>query len=326
MFGLQLKTFDRDAVPKSPEADALINCYLWMRLAMGVIGLSLPVLLVVVDWWFVDSPGTVRGSMSAYYHSSSRDVFVGGLIATGIFLLTYMSARRRTFDFVLSTIAGVLVIAVALLPTARSGSELGVDGFAATDTSCSVYSGPPACNGFASQWGEGTVRTLHGVSASAFVVTLALLCMVFALREFGYGKGASELVGATRDVAKVRLALRERHVNVFGYLLGGIKSSNGGTLVRPPHRVLSYLTWAVGIAVSALWAKVGVAVPLPFISGKVGNTYLGEFGAFWSFGLAWITAAWDMMPETVRSVFGRVGDGVARIAPAPVVDLPPVLP
>lgn len=324
MFGLQLKTFDRDAVGDSPEARALITCYLWMRLAMGLIGISLPVLLVLVDWWFVHSPGAVRGSMSAYYHSSARDIFVGGLIATGIFLLTYMSARRRTFDFVLSTVAGVLVIAVALLPTARSGSELGVAGFTPSATSCSAYAGPPACNGFESRWGESVVRNLHVAAASAFVVTLALLCVVFALREFGYGKSAKEL-GPDRGVANVYQAVRQRNVPVLGYLLSGIKSPDGKLLVGPPLRVVSYLTWAVAIAVSGIWAKLGVAIPLPF-AGKVGNTYLGEFGAFVSFGLAWITAAWDMVPGRVRSALGGVGEGVAKIAKVPGATPPPAIP
>ena len=33
----------------------------------------------------------VRGSLSAYYHSSMQDIFVGSLCVTGLLLITYMA-------------------------------------------------------------------------------------------------------------------------------------------------------------------------------------------------------------------------------------------
>lgn len=161
MFGLELTTFDRDAAEQNEAAKPFIESYLWMRMAIGLIGVLLPVLLVLVDWWFVRARAPIRGSMSAYYHSSARDLFVGGLVSTGLFLLTYMSAKKRTYDYVLSTVGGLLVIVVAFLPTARSGSELGLEHFKPSGSSCSVHPGPPACNGFENEWGESTVRTIH---------------------------------------------------------------------------------------------------------------------------------------------------------------------
>jgi hypothetical protein len=90
VFGLELKTLDRDAVGRlsypdddvdvKQAADYLVRTYLGMRLALGVLGIALPFLLVVVDWWLIE--WDLRGSMSAYYHSSSRDLFVGGLVVT----------------------------------------------------------------------------------------------------------------------------------------------------------------------------------------------------------------------------------------------------
>jgi len=57
----------------------------------------------------------VQSSISAYYYTVMGDVFVGSLCAQGVFLITY---RYRRLDSMLATAAGVLVIAVALLPTA----------------------------------------------------------------------------------------------------------------------------------------------------------------------------------------------------------------
>jgi hypothetical protein len=323
MFGLQLNTFDREAAAENPAARAFIGSYLWMRMAIGLLGVVLPVLLVLVDWWFIDTRRPIRGSMSAYYHSSARDVFVGGLVATGLFLITYMSAKKRTYDYVLSTTGGVLVIIVALMPTARSGSELGVKGFAPSGDSCTTYAGPPLCNGFQSVWGEDTVRNIHQFCASTFVVLLALLCVVFALREFGYGPEARALLGPQRGVAAVRAELRRRGVSVFRYLWKGLPagapSATGAQPRAPRRRVLTYLTAALLIVASALWALVGPDVSIPSVDGKIGSTYIGEFGAFVSFGIAWLTAAWDLMPGPVKALSNSaagVVDSITGTAPA----------
>lgn len=278
-----------------------------MRQAIGLLGVALPVLLVVMDWLFVDSRRPIRGSMSAYYFSSSHDLFVGGLVATGIFLITYMSARRRTYDYVLSSAAGVLVLIVAFLPTGRAGTELGVRGFQPSGSSCEDHPGPPLCNGFQQVWGEDVVMMIHRLSAVLFVVLLAALCVVFALREFGYGPAAQALVGDYRNVGAVRAELERRGIGVLRYLWRG--SSDG----EPPRRrVLAYLAAAALIIISGLWAGVGPDLWLPGIDGPIGATYVGEFGAFVSFGLAWLVAAWDLMPRRLRSL----GDAMASVVDA----------
>lgn len=324
MFGLQLNTFDRDEAAKSNAAEPYIKSYLWMRMAIGLLGVLLPALLVIVDWLFVDTDRPVRGSMSAYYHSSARDVFVGGLIATGLFLITYMSAKKKTYDYVLSTTGGALVIVVALLPTSRSGKELGVKKFEATGETCERYAGPPLCNGFQKVWGEDVVRDIHQLTASTFVVLLAILCVVFAMREFGYGPEAKALVGPDRNVHAVVAALRARKVKVLAYLWKGLGSSapaaNGAQVGPPRRRVLTYFAAAAIILLSAAWAMFGVGIKVPGIDGKVGSTYVGEFGAFVSFGLAWLTAALDLMPKPLQAVSDKLAgvvDSISGATPPP---------
>lgn len=74
--------------------------------------MTLPFVLVVGN---AISTGrfALLGSISGYYYTAMRDVFVGGLCAIGVFLISY---RYRKLDDVLSSIAGVLAIALALLP------------------------------------------------------------------------------------------------------------------------------------------------------------------------------------------------------------------
>lgn len=326
MFGLELNTFDRDAAAKNPAAEAFIKSYLSMRMAIGLLGVVLPVLLVVFDKWLVDTRRPIRDSMSAYYHSSARDIFVGGLVATGLFLVTYMSAKKRTYDYVLSTTGGVLVVVVALLPTARAGKELAVDKFVPSAESCEKYVGPPVCNGIQNEWGESFVQGIHQGAAGTFVVLLAALCVVFALREFGYGPAAKALLGGSAPGFRAVLAeLRTREVNVLTYLWKGLPASEpiatsdepdptGEQLRRPRRRVLTYVLAAIVIALSGVWALCGVAVSIPFVDGEVGNTYVGEFGAFVSFGIAWLIAAWDLMPKPVKAVSDRLAGAVDALS------------
>ncbi len=75
--------------------------------------MALPFVLLV-GGLALDGVG-VQSSISAYYYTVMGGVFVGSLCAQGVFLISY---RYRRLDSVLSTVAGILVIAVALLPTA----------------------------------------------------------------------------------------------------------------------------------------------------------------------------------------------------------------
>ena len=70
--------------------------------------------MLLIGGLVVDGVG-VQSSISAYYYTVMGGVFVGSLCAQGVFLITY---RYRRQDSILATVAGVLVIAVALLPTA----------------------------------------------------------------------------------------------------------------------------------------------------------------------------------------------------------------
>jgi hypothetical protein len=84
-----------------------------VRRAIGIIGIALPFVLLI-GALILDGVG-VQGSISAYYYTVMGSVFVGSLCAQGVFLISY---RYRRWDSVVATFAGVLVIAVAVLPTA----------------------------------------------------------------------------------------------------------------------------------------------------------------------------------------------------------------
>jgi magnesium-transporting ATPase (P-type) len=91
----------------------LVLSYLGLRKMIGIIGIMLPLVLVLGRMIF-ESPG-ILDSISAYYYSVMRDVFVGSLCAVAVFLLSY---RYDWLDDIAGDFAGVCAIGVAFFPTA----------------------------------------------------------------------------------------------------------------------------------------------------------------------------------------------------------------
>jgi hypothetical protein len=95
--------------------------YLRMQFWIGVLGISVPLLLLLNEAW-LDGTWASRGSLSAYYHSGARDIFVGGLCCVGIFLVFYRIEGARRINF-WTSVAGAACLGVALVPTkAPSGA------------------------------------------------------------------------------------------------------------------------------------------------------------------------------------------------------------
>lgn len=97
--------------------DDLVISYYRVRQALGLLGLLLPVLLIVGGWM---SAGGVEPSISDYYHTLLRDIFVGVMTAIAIFLIAYPGHHRETgevfSDDRLTTFAGLAALGVALFP------------------------------------------------------------------------------------------------------------------------------------------------------------------------------------------------------------------
>ncbi|MCW2718877.1 MAG: hypothetical protein JWR81_2699 [Pseudonocardia sp.] len=94
------------------EAGTLVLSYLGLRKAVGIIGITLPFVLLVGKL-LVDGAG-LPGSISAYYYTGMRNVLVGALFAIAVFLISY---RYGPQDNRAGTLAGVMAIGVALFPT-----------------------------------------------------------------------------------------------------------------------------------------------------------------------------------------------------------------
>ncbi len=89
-----------------------------LRRIVGGAAIFLPSSLITWSWL---NSGQIYTSISAYYYSGMRDVFVGSLVVIGTFLLTYTGYQKSRQEWVsdraLSLLAGASVLVVALLPT-----------------------------------------------------------------------------------------------------------------------------------------------------------------------------------------------------------------
>lgn len=96
-----------------------IFTYRRIRRAIGYLGISLPILLVVFSLVpFFQTP--LQFSISHYYYTNLREIFTGTLCAVGLFLIRYKGFGNASIlknDNLLTNIAGIMALGVALFPT-----------------------------------------------------------------------------------------------------------------------------------------------------------------------------------------------------------------
>jgi hypothetical protein len=156
------------ANPSDKEAVTYVRSILWMRVGVGLAGILLPPTLVAVDWLWFDGSPVPRGSMSAYYYSGMREVFVGVIFGTGAFLVGYKIAQV-SLDNTASWLAGLGAMILAWFPT----------GIPASGT-------PPPPGPTPLQdhlGGDEVVKYVHYGASFAFIGALTVVCILYGIRE-----------------------------------------------------------------------------------------------------------------------------------------------
>jgi cytochrome bd-type quinol oxidase subunit 1 len=99
------------------QRQEIVHAFYRMRQMLGYLGMILPFTLIVGG---LLSIGDIAPSISDYYHTILRDVFVGTMMAIGLFLICYTGYRREGYERVsddwVTTLAGVFALGVALFP------------------------------------------------------------------------------------------------------------------------------------------------------------------------------------------------------------------
>ena len=91
----------------------LIISYLTLRKLFGILGVLLPFVMVLGGFIFFQE--TVQKSISSYYYTGMRDVFVGILCAMGVFLISYHGYGR--VDSIAGKLGGLFALGIAFFPT-----------------------------------------------------------------------------------------------------------------------------------------------------------------------------------------------------------------
>lgn len=130
-----------------------------LRRLIGILGMSLPFILILGYWG-------VKPSISDYYYSRMGTVFTSILITFGLILLTYKGSKtvkKKINENIITTIAGALAIIVAIVPT-----RFGCDPSSFT------------CDGSAVQYAHNDdIRNyIHLLSAGVFIFLLGLLILL----------------------------------------------------------------------------------------------------------------------------------------------------
>jgi hypothetical protein len=102
------------AKPAPDPDDVLVVSYLTLRRFIGTLGLLFPFVVALGAHWIFNAEW--QQSLSAYYYTGMRDVFVGTLWAIGIFLFAYPGYNHR--EDLLGNFACVFALGVSLFPTA----------------------------------------------------------------------------------------------------------------------------------------------------------------------------------------------------------------
>ncbi len=88
-----------------------------MRRAIGVLGVTLPLILLAGTFLFGDCK-EVQSSISTYYHTNMRNIFVGFNCAVALFLFAYRGHDWK--DNLAGTLGCIVVLGVAFLPCSVS--------------------------------------------------------------------------------------------------------------------------------------------------------------------------------------------------------------
>lgn len=163
-----------------------------LRRAIGMVGLTLPLVLLAGVALF-DVP--MQASISEFYFTALRDVFVSASAGVGLFLLAYQGYPKKPgellSDRLLTNIAGLSIFATAFIPTRCEQTDC----YRPLTLFDQLI--PPAAN---------TIQDiLHLGAAGAFLTALGLI----ALRLFTRST-------ATPNLKKQR---RNRCYRVFGWII-----------------------------------------------------------------------------------------------------------
>jgi hypothetical protein len=165
--------------PKSPEM-LYVRSYLCMRTIIGALGVLLPPLVIFgARYLFSESMHFPRTSISDYYYSGAREIFVDTLAATGVFFVAY-KIMEANVENLLSILAGLAAVTISLFPTGKDAFEQTIPN-----------------NGTQNLIGVANASDVHYGASIVFLVCLTLISVCFGIREGKRTRRRKQKVGPT---------------------------------------------------------------------------------------------------------------------------------
>jgi hypothetical protein len=248
---------------QSTEGKQLVVSYLFLRRAVGWIAILLPIVLLAGN--LISSAASPPESMSGYYYTDMRNIFIGSLCALGVFLVAYNGYYN--VDRWVTTIAGLGAIGVAFCPTKPAVCVAGA-----------VACPAPSVRQLATH--QTVVGDIHlGFALLAFVM-LGLMALRFAktgptpaglgwagqLRYgLGFGPPAAgqppaagpPATGAPRDPAADTVIYRVSGITVFACVLLAILANLLPASVNASWRLLFIFEAVAVVAFGVSWFAKG---------------------------------------------------------------------
>lgn len=304
--------------PTRVRASAAVRTYRYLRLSL--VGL---VLLLLGCVWLERLTGVEAnqhlGSISAYYYTPARSVFVGALVAIGISLAAIVG--RRGFEDSALNIAGMLAPIVAFVPTPRGAGGAPCD----PDGRCSV---PP-------EFIPSVVNNVWGLIALGLAALGLGAVTIYKRPETSRGTRIGFVVAALTWVAFVAWFVFAREsflggahfgaaVPLFG-LITGVAYVNARRAASrregvPTREAKSYT--AIYAAVAAVMA-VAFAVAIAFV--VIDQFFGGGTPTEWvlwvevvlllAFATFWITQTFDYWTDGLPEEAATTPAPVAPVAP-----------
>jgi hypothetical protein len=233
---------------RNPEGNQLIVSYMILRQAVGWIGTLLPVVLIVGN--AISSTASRPDSMSGYYYTDMRNIFVGALCALGVFLAAYNG--YDDVDRWMTNIAGFGAIGVALCPTKPAVCAAGAG-------ACPASSVPRLSTS------QQVVGDIHLIFAALTFIALGLMALRFA-------KAGDTPPG----------------LGVIGRILFGLGFGKTGGGSQPRHHTADDVYRVSGITILSCVVLAAASNLLPAsVNAHWPLLFIFEAIAVFAFGVSW---------------------------------------
>lgn len=160
VFGGKGQITMRDGQPNNYEQlereNKLVLSYLTVRKIIGILGLLFPFILILGSF-ILGKCSNIQISISNYYYTNMRDVFVGYVCTLSIFLFSYKGYDLT--DRIVSALTGIFGLIVALFPT-----NLKINPLDSSIPDCNIW-----CNVERHNW----IGIVHLAAAGLFILGMA---------------------------------------------------------------------------------------------------------------------------------------------------------